>query len=546
MIIASGRVSGIDPSAADAPRSLFEQALRLTPDEDVGQSIERPPGLLGEIPVEVQTIPPDLARETGLRLVRHGTGSVPVETGLRLLTGSARPEDIRLVRTIGLLPRFGSLAVDVLETIPGAANALMWLADRSERWPRDHAVSALCRMGEPDTFPWLLRTASDAHDLDGEYIRRVAETVSLAGLLETEDATIAVPAGRILRALVSTRNHTVQIREYADACRAVSGFAVRAGTAEPVLDLLASVITMARDLRTGHTACLPWPPGERVATLERLERLIGSPRWARALAEAAESPDPMTRWRAQWATVERAAGVPSPGRLAVHVVVPDPVLDESVQTRLLVDGRPVVAEAFRKGGPFGPDRLPGILEATEEPRKVRLAEAWCTEGCCGALYVTITRKGDTVIWHDWCAPEGAGLETFHFAADHYDETIARAARDRSWEWPARGLARRLNRLLQDHPALLGVWECELDDDVHADPGERDRVSLTFTYPCLPPDPGDDDPWLQFLWVIPVDDSDVDDQAARVVDRLRAASPTTFATVVGGCEEYADRLGFPWP
>ncbi|MFH9968705.1 hypothetical protein ACH4PR_46710 [Streptomyces mirabilis] len=32
---------------------------------------------------------------------------------------------------------------------------------------------------------------------------------------------------------------------------------------------------------------------------------------------------------------------------------------------------------------------------------MRLAEASCTEGCCGALCVTIQRDGDYVLWDEW-------------------------------------------------------------------------------------------------------------------------------------------------
>lgn len=36
---------------------------------------------------------------------------------------------------------------------------------------------------------------------------------------------------------------------------------------------------------------------------------------------------------------------------------------------------------------------------------MRLAEASCTEGCCGALYVTIQRDGDYVLWDEWRNPD---------------------------------------------------------------------------------------------------------------------------------------------
>ncbi|MGW4142910.1 hypothetical protein ACWELV_40310 [Streptomyces mirabilis] len=36
---------------------------------------------------------------------------------------------------------------------------------------------------------------------------------------------------------------------------------------------------------------------------------------------------------------------------------------------------------------------------------MRLAEASCTEDCCGALCVTIQRDGDYVLWDEWRNPD---------------------------------------------------------------------------------------------------------------------------------------------
>ncbi|MGI5490128.1 hypothetical protein [Microtetraspora malaysiensis] len=495
---------------------------------------------------------PDLARHTGLWLARHATDCLPAMVGLCLLVGRARPEDIPLVRTLGLLRCFGSTAVGVLEQVPGAADALIWLAERSTGRPRSQAVAAMCRLGDPTTFPWLLRRATDDRGMVGRYARQIAETVSLADMLESGDPDdeITIHAGKLLQALLSSRDYSVQLHEYADACRAIAGFAIRAETASPTLDVLAAAITLAEDLRTGHAACLPWAAGERAATRERLERLVASPRWAQTLAESWCSPDQMTRWRAGWAAQTMRDVPPDPVRpgdgelnqLAIRIVVPDPVLDEQVETRLLVDGHPVVAEAFRKGGAFEPEYLLGALEATDKSREVRLAEAYC----CGALHVTIARDGDTVTWRDWRDWRAdTTLAPFHFQAEQYDETVAQAVHDHGWEWTARGLARKLNALLLENPSLLANWQCEVGE-VFARTSEQDTVRMTFWYPHPPSGLDDDDPWLQFEWVISVDDTDLDTQVAHLTNRLHGTDPKTYARVVGGSREYANRLGFPWP
>ncbi|WP_157520748.1 hypothetical protein [Herbidospora daliensis] len=334
-----------------------------------------------------------------------------------------------------------------------------------------------------------------------------------------------VRLGRLLQEQIEFRFSGVGIRKFLDACQMLTAFAARAETAEPVLDLLASALAMADDLRSGPSGCLAWPPGERAATLVRLERLIVSPRWEPVLAEARGSADPLTRWRAAWAA--RAPVVVSSG-FGVYVAVPDPARGGRVETRLLVDGLPIVAEGFRAGAPDVPERLLPALRATAEPREVRLAEAWCDEGCCGALYVTVARDGDTVVWSDWRGHRpDAALTTFRFPAADYDRAIEAAVQDEGWKWPARTLADRLARHLGDDPGLLGRHQCDFAW-VLAQVGEQDRFELVFWQRGRPR--------IQFGWTIPVDDGDLDDQLARVIERLREEDPST----------HAERLGFSWP
>ncbi|MEV8630297.1 hypothetical protein AB0395_01445 [Streptosporangium sp. NPDC051023] len=506
----------------------------------------------------------DQAREAGLWLARHSTDRVPALVGLCLLVGRARPADVPLVGILGLLDDLGLLAVEVIAAVPGSAPALIWLAERAAPHVRTGAIAAMCRLGDPVAVAWLLRRACADHDLAGRGAREVAEAVSLADVLEGRDADDEVlgNAGRLLRALCSTGDYSLEGLAYGDACRAVAAFAVQAEKAAPTLDLLASVLSLAEEVRSGHAALLPWPVGSHEATLDRLERLAASPRWAPILAEGLRSSDQRTRWRAGWA--ERATenirstpnrpGGKDPGRpgggdlnhLALRVVVPDPALHWRVETRLLVDGRPVIAEAFRKGAPFGPERLLDGLEPLGEPREVRLAEAYCTEGCCGALYVTVTRDGESVTWSDWRDPDGTVvLEPFRFPADEYAEVLALARRDRRWEWPARSLARELDRLLRDASGPLAAWGCELDG-MFTPADEQDRVRMFFWHPRTPSGMDDDEPWLQFEWVVPVDETTPESQAARVADQLRETDPKAHAKIVGGSRDFAERLGFPWP
>lgn len=141
--------------------------------------------------------------------------------------------------------------------------------------------------------------------------------------------------------------------------------------------------------------------------MESLGRLLAEPRWASPPDTDAGEAD--QQLRAGW--IRRAGRQPfgrpaTPGVLRVEVVAGDPVDRAPVETRILLDGRPVVPEFFARGPANSPDFLldEGLLRAASEPREVQLAEAYCTEGCCGALYVTIRRDGDQVLWENWRQP----------------------------------------------------------------------------------------------------------------------------------------------
>ncbi|WP_283133122.1 hypothetical protein [Rhizohabitans arisaemae] len=493
---------------------------------------------------------PDRARTTGLWLVRNSTDRVPALVGLFLLTGTARPEDMSSIKVLGLLSCFTPAVVQVLRAIPGSPDALIWLVERSRIGGRSEALRALCRLRDPSTFPWLLRRAVDDRVPARMLAKEIADAVDLAELLQEADDPVITQGGVLLAALADDPLED----QYPELPRAVAGFSRRASGATRSLDLLATAITLTEELRTGRLACLDWPERERATTLARFLDLLSSPSWDPVLAEASHSPQPLTRGRADWARwgreraltstpVRPQAGVHS--RLAVGVVVPDPASYREVQTRLLVDDRPLIAEAFPLGVPGTPETLLRELPARSQAREVRLAGVACDEGCCGALYVTIVLDGDTVIWRDWRNPrEKVGLPELRFAARPYAMVIEEALRDDRWEWPARTLAGRLNRLIRDEN-LLGPWNCE-PGGVCARAHARDRMEVIFWHPREPGDE-DDEPWLQLEWIVPVrDGEDPEAQLVRIASHLRGVDPRDYATVIAGAEADAYRLGFPWP
>ncbi|MFH8574275.1 hypothetical protein [Streptomyces sp. NPDC017993] len=110
----------------------------------------------------------------------------------------------------------------------------------------------------------------------------------------------------------------------------------------------------------------------------------------------------------------------------------------TVECRPIINGRDILADVFDEGPAGDPWSLLGPdapLHATATPREVRLAEAECTEGCCGALYVTIRREGQHVIWSGWRNPDedDVDLPELRFDVNQYDVEVRRASTDRSWE-----------------------------------------------------------------------------------------------------------------
>lgn len=234
---------------------------------------------------------------------------------------------------------------------------------------------------------------------------------------------------------------------------------------------------------------------------------------------------------------------------ALSVVVPDQVTRGSaVEVRPQLGGRDVVAEVFAEGPGEDPRYLlfpDGPLHGHASPREVRLAEATCTEGCCGALYVTIRRDGEQVVWGAWRNPDEdeINLPEFRFDAQQYQAEVERATLDRSWEWPARTVARLLEEELR-RTAWLERWGCELGS-VSAWLWEPDQINIFLFHPGRAAIK-DGRPWLQFRMTLDISGEDPADQADRLVEELTTFDPRMAADVCGGSQEFARQLGYPWP
>ncbi|MDG4809522.1 hypothetical protein O7634_22470 [Micromonospora sp. WMMD1120] len=223
-------------------------------------------------------------------------------------------------------------------------------------------------------------------------------------------------------------------------------------------------------------------------------------------------------------------------RISIEVTTADPRYAGAVQTRVVIDGRPIVAENFTEGPAEPPEYLLGParrLRARAEPHEVRLAEAECTVGCCGALYVTIQRHGGDVVWRDWRNPDDIDLAipAFTFDATQYDAEIHRAESDRAWEWHERTVARIVHERLTDEPELLARWDCRFGWAA-ARPNDRERIHVACFSPRLPA-VGDDRQWLEYLAVVGVPPGDPATVADDIVQQLCANDPRSTFRLVGG-------------
>ncbi|MCX5409870.1 hypothetical protein OHA37_39265 [Streptomyces sp. NBC_00335] len=243
-----------------------------------------------------------------------------------------------------------------------------------------------------------------------------------------------------------------------------------------------------------------------------------------------------------------------PDLLSLNIVCPPPGKG-GIEVRPIVNGRDLLADVSFPGRVAGLRYLgedprylldgAAPLHAAVTPHEVRLAWSGCgVEECCGALYVTVRRDRDHVVWAGWrdLAHQDLDLPELRFAADQYEIEVLRAGEDRSWEWPAGVVARLLEAGLRDRGDWLARWECELEDVWASRTTEPDRIDVILRHP---PNRADTDlPWAQFLVTLPVSAEVPSLQAEHLESLLTAGDPRATAELCGGYNP--EELGYPWP
>ncbi|AVV42574.1 hypothetical protein C6376_15240 [Streptomyces sp. P3] len=565
----------LDPLPADAAalhRRFAELGVRACHRRAVLHAVAALP-----LPAEQRPAARSLARQ----LTRTGTTVPAVTVGLALLARVGEPEDVPHVFVLGLVRSLAGPALQALDVLDRRAGAVVTLVSSVGRGELRPLVRALATADEAAVRRELTAFPAGPHLLGAGTARRIAEAARLHDLLAAHpaDPELLARAGLLLVRIACAGDAPGELLAYRDAPGVYETVVGRAGLLAPTLGHHAMLLSLALSLSSGTAVLLDWPPGRRETLLAALDSLLARPAWTSltdpvsvfdpaggspeaATAGVAEvDPDTAAAWRRRAGWIRRTGRRPftgaatAGGRLRIEIVAGDPEGERApLETRILVDGRPLVPALF----PFGPAHSPeilldeGMLRADTEPRRVRLAEAWCTEGCCGALHVTVRRDGDEVVWEDWRRPALPGsrgpapaVPALRFDAAAYDAEITRALTDGDWSWRARRTACLLKAGLTARPELLARWDARRGW-IGTGFDDPDTVKVNFWYrPGLAAGHPEGDA-LVFQWAVPDDGAPPEEQAAAALRRLAEEDPKHYSRVNGGTRERAEELGFAWP
>ncbi|MFJ3831306.1 hypothetical protein ACIPWI_25555 [Streptomyces sp. NPDC090046] len=491
-------------------------------------------------------VPPDedAARRTARHLVRTGTTAAAVTVGMALLIRLGEAEDTTHLKTLGMLRGLAATASAALDPLDRQAAALLELRGRISSDPERALISAATTGAHEHTRSALLSIPGPV--LAGRP-RRLAEAADLPGLLRAHpgDPELCAVSLRLLHDMCGQADDRTEILDYGPAVPLYELLLAQPDLLPPAPDHHVLLLSTALDLHSGPAALLDWAPGRREALLDTLER---------SLSGTAEGASPLLadwiRRHARLPFARTPAGAAAGGPPALQVTAVQTGADSSaVETRFLVDGLPLLPALFRSGRGNVPEYLVDYagLRAGPEPREVQLAQAYCAESCCGALYVTIRRDGDEVVWDGWRGIDTKRLPPdCRFDARAYDAEVERAEQDLSWCWPARRTARLIAAALRERPDLLGRWGLA-PSSVATAHDEPDTTVMRFVF--LAPDGAEDrhgQPLrLYFDWRLPDDGSPPEERAAGALERIGRSDPKGFAGLQRGSSELAAALGYSW-
>ncbi|MFE9853754.1 hypothetical protein [Streptomyces sp. NPDC005780] len=492
------------------------------------------------------------ARALARCLVRTGRSVQSVCVGLALLTRLGEPEDVPCLETLGLLRDLVRPVIHTLDAIDRRAAALIHLRNEAAKPELSRLLGAI---GAGDDTAVRERLVALPRTIGPEDARRAAEASQLVRLLELDVAVmgssgrvgapslrtpeLVAQAAWLLFQMTCVRDSSPEILSYRDAVRAYESLARGAARhLAPTLDHYALLLSAAQELSSGAGVLHDWGgPGRRQAVVAELVAVLDRPDWRTVVDREGDGAGESggVRRRTEWARRARRQLARRPAGtvegLRIEVAERDPLEPGTVEARIVVDGRPLVPAVFGRGAVHSPEWLldSGRLRATEEPREVELAEAYCSEGCCGALYVTIRRDGGEVVWSDWrCPPPPQSalhvrsIPELRFDAAAYDAEVRRAENDHTWTWPARKTARLIVAGLRDRPELLTRWGVELSWAGTAF-SNLDQTVLCLRYA------GEDGSLTYVMWCIQEDGTLPEDRAADALRRPVSEDPRTYGS-----------------
>lgn len=291
------------------------------------------------------------ARALGCHLTRTGTSTLTVNVGIALLARLGEPEDVPYLKVLGLPRVLARPVAGALTALACPTAALVWLADHAENRALRHLIDAIAAHDDHEARTWLINAPLDSRTVGPSTARRIAEAVQLADILSEEqiDTQAVARTGRLLSQMTGLRDYQPEILSYQQATTAYNAFVARASQLPPTLDHYAVLPSVALDLHSGPSVVLDWQPGQREALLRALEAVLSNQSWT-AVTES-EPEKPAERRRVHW--IRRSTRQPfdhvTDSRFRVEATVRDPADPDTVEARLLIDGRPLVPEAFGKG-----------------------------------------------------------------------------------------------------------------------------------------------------------------------------------------------------
>lgn len=225
--------------------------------------------------------PAERVRAVGRHLAEHGVRRNPVKLGIVLLGVAGDERDRDLLLLLGAIEELTLFAVVALvNTQPDRRRTAYELARRVTGWGRIHAVKRLAGCTDPEITGWLLREGF-RNDVMNEYLAHLAATTGdLYGALgepEVDEALLA-GAGAILAALAADGGPAEDLRDYDDAVPVLHRYAELAAAAEPTLDRLDDLLTIAHFVRHPD-AGFSWPDGEPEELATRYAALLDRPVW---------------------------------------------------------------------------------------------------------------------------------------------------------------------------------------------------------------------------------------------------------------------------